>query len=314
MLERVAGLAKTKQGVAIGKTATSMGLIFFLLASSVGAIYVASRPEISGWVALLSFIGITAFGVILGQACYDIEGWLDQRRRDMVAARIWDALSQGDKPQDFVLYLRPFISTNQITETKHEIVMVRATQGAPTFFAPVADRMEFEEEIEQAMRPIGPLVALGRPLEHMGAGRIRVSDDIWQEAIGKLMDEAALIVLLPSPRPGTSWEVERVLSSGALARTILIDPPNEKGSDDSEYDPVKEWAGVRSSFEAHGYKLPHDDADGLLIHFGEAKEPQRIERISLVDGEGHIRAFAKKILKLQRADMKAQHAEGTSHA
>lgn len=315
MLKRAARLATTKSGVALGKRLSSLGLLIALFIASVGAIYAASRPEIAGWTALALFLAATSVGVILAQLFYDLEGWFEQRGRDIDAAHLWDNLAADQPAGDFILYLRPFISTNQIAETTHQVIPIRATPtaGAPMFLAPAADRVEFEEEIEKALRRIGPLVALGQPMEHMGAGRIRVSDEVWQDAIGRLIDRAALIILLPSPRPGTSWEVERVISSGALKRAILVDPPNERGSEDGDYDPAAEWVGVRESFEQHGYQLPEDDPEGLLIHFGDSLAPERAERISLADSEGHIRAFARKILKSQRAQSEAPEPR-TSHA
>ena len=135
------------------------------------------------------------------------------------------------------------------------------------------DRLEFEAEVERALRPIGPLVALGKPLEHMGAGRIRVGDHEWRDAVERLMDAAELIVLLPSSRPGTTWEVRTLLSEGRLVKTIVVDPPDDLGADDATYDPSEEWAEVRRAFAAEGFSLPPDDSEGCCYTSATTRPP-----------------------------------------
>ena len=311
MLRRLAGMAMSRGGAKQGRRLSSLGLIIALVIASCGAIYIASRPYVSGWPALLAFMACLAAGLYLAQACYDLEGWFEQRERDLYAARLWGQLKDDAAVEPFILYLRPFISTNQIAQTDHHVVPIRSASGAVMNFAAAADRVEFEAEIEGALRAFGPLVALGQPLEHMGAGRIRVEDDEWQDAIARLIDAASLVVLLPSPRPGTSWEVERILTSGALDKTILVDPPNARGADDASYDPVSEWAGVYQSFHAHGFELPEDDPEGQLIWFASDHTPQLAETISLVDGQAHMRSFARRILKSRKLAARSADKEGT---
>ena len=119
----------------------------------------------------------------------------------------------------------------------------------------------------------GPLVALGEPMEHVGAGRIRIGEDQWRDAVKLLSDHAALIILLPSSRPGTLWEVERLLESGLIARTIIVDPPNAAGGK-NHYDQGSEWAQVRAAFAQRGYVMPKDSRVGQLLYFGRERAPK----------------------------------------
>src|SRR5262249_33990786 len=57
-----------------------------------------------------------------------------------------------------------------------------------------------EELICQVFKQIGPVIAIGRPGEHLppiGASRFYYSDDEWQDEVKKLMKGAQVIVVKP---------------------------------------------------------------------------------------------------------------------
>ncbi len=300
MLKLIAEKMETNKGAQLGRHISAVALIFSLLMGTSIAVFSASRPQLSSAAALALFVSALVISILIAQLFFELEGWFEQRQRDIDADRIFQSLN-GDQPLDemFILYLRPFVSTGKIGAETTNVIGLRSGPIGQTQFAVMSDRVEFEEEIEKALRPLGKLVALGKPLEHMGAGRIRVEDEVWQDAIKLLIDRAEMIVLLPSPRPGTCWEVEHLLTSGALKKTIVVDPPNDRGSDEDEYDPVAEWAGVRETFLAHGYVLPEDEEEGSLMIFGEGTQPIKTSKIGL-GGENKIRKFAKQLLKSRR--------------
>lgn len=300
MIKALVNRAHTPNAVARGRATCTLALLASLAAGTIGAAWLATRPEFGFLAASALFAGAIVLGVLLAQAFYDMEGLYEQRGRDLRAALIWDDLEAGRPPQPFTLYLRPFASTDAIGETDAHFVQVQATRPGPIQLAMGADRLEFEAQIEKALRPLGALVALGQPLEHEGAGRIPVTDGAWQDAIAALMEAAQLIILLPSSRPGTNWEVERILTGGYLPKTLVVDPPNTAGSKSRTYDHAREWADIRTSFAAHGYALPEDDEDGLIIHFGEGREPRRMIRAGL-GSLGPMRRFARKTLRLMPA-------------
>ena len=220
---------------------------------------------------------------------------------DSKAAHIHEALAQGGDVEPFVLYLRPFASTDQISVTNTRISEVRVGMG-PTGFVAMEERLEFEAEIEKALRKTGPVVALGRPLEHVGAGRVLVDDSEWQAEIKRLMQAAVFVVLLPSPREGTLWEVEQIIDLGLLPRTIIIDPPDAPDPAVQSYDPSAEWENMRMIFARRGFYLPEDDREGQLVWFGSYAAPQRVEKLGLGNGEGiwdtgvgALRRFARYI-------------------
>ncbi|MEM7767082.1 MAG: hypothetical protein AAF253_06300 [Pseudomonadota bacterium] len=230
-------------------------------AGAVAAAYGAGRPGLLGWTSLPLFIGLLLAGLIAGQFFHFAARKFDQHARDLGAAERFAALRTGTATGPYILYLRPFASTDAIADQR-----VTAVRVGRSGIIVNTDRLEIETEIEAALRSTAPLLALGQPLEHEGAGRIAVPEDLWQDAIDLLMDQASLIILLPSPRDGTLWEVDHLIARGHLDKTLILDPPNH-GSSRPDYDPEAEWRAVQTAFAQRGLALPDDHRDGLVMHF-----------------------------------------------
>lgn len=222
-----------------------------------------------------------------------------QRARDLTAQSILEGLRRrAAHVPKFTLYLRPFASTDVFDATEIPLMpafVPRGVGAAGGAFMLPPERFELEEQIARAIRPVGPLVALGAPLEHIGAGRILVGDHEWQDAIALLLQAAELIVLLPSSREGTLWEIGKVLTGDVIARTVVIDPPNGSVSG-MTYDHANEWRAVREAFAARGYQLPADNAAGQLIFFGPEREPIRIHRFDITS-PGRLRRFFQSAVR-----------------
>jgi hypothetical protein len=218
-----------------------------------------------------------------------------QHARDIGAKSIFDQLRRGEAPA-YTLYLRPFAATDQIADS------VSAAMIGPG--ALIAERVELEHQIERAVRRVGPLVALGQPLEHIGAGRIRVADAEWRDAIRLLMSKARLIVMLPSSRTGTLEEIGMILGSELIQRTVLIDPPNLRTS--RKYNQEKEWRRVQEAFTAANLTLPDDAKRGALVFYGDDSKAD-IERLD-IDADDRIAAFFRNVLKQSSYSVRGETA------
>ncbi|MEM7006089.1 MAG: hypothetical protein AAF498_09435 [Pseudomonadota bacterium] len=286
--------ASSRKETQRGRWLCILGMIVAVTLGSIGGAYVASQPFLGGLTTLSLFLSMVAIGMVVAEGFFSAEGLYGQRARDLAAQNIWHALRDGGTPdKPFVLYLRPFSSTDAMGETQISAVPVQTAGGRQLIIG--TDNLEFETQIEQAVRPIGMMVGLGRPLEHEGAGRISLSDDVWQEAISALMAHAELIIMLPSPDGGTRWEVETLLRSDLMNKTVIVDPPNH-ASRRKDYDPVGEWAEARNVFAEEGYTLPEDAPDGQLVWFGSEREPAAFHQLSL-DEVTDMRRFFKRIAK-----------------
>jgi len=197
----------------------------------------------------------------------------DDLRAETLVARIAGG-SDADKP--FVLYLRPFGSTDAFK--------VRVLHGKST------REYELEKELSRATRPFGPLIALGESLEHVGAGRIKSTDVDWQEVVSRLMRKALLIVIVPSSSPGTFWEIKQLLAENWIAKTVFIDAPNNSAT---AFTQETEWGEIVRLLSGRGYQLPADDPKGRLIFFGASQSPQFIERLNF-RGPTFLRAVLKR--------------------
>ncbi len=118
--------------------------------------------------------------------------------------------------------------------------------------------------MSDAIRKVGPLIALGRQGEAMGAGRIATDDAKWQTDIRVLMDRARAILCVPSDRPGTMWEMDTLKTANLLHKVIFIMPPRSKG----DLDTKERWELARQALIGHGLEPPPYDNRGLLFEVG----------------------------------------------
>lgn len=161
----------------------------------------------------------------------------EQRRRQLArddlagtVARVSEvSIASPDRPQPYhyYLYLRPFSSTGKIP-----VLLKSKTCSYKT--TPVSQKKrshtnvwgDLETTIAEAIEPLGTFLALGRPGEHIGAGRVLTDDLHWKDEFSHLAHGAIQILVVPSTHPGTIWELHQLLSDPNLLRkTIFILPP-----------------------------------------------------------------------------------------
>jgi hypothetical protein len=145
----------------------------------------------------------------------------------------------------------------------------------------IASRTE-EEQLVEALRESGPVVAIGRPgerLPRLGAKRVYVEDADWQQQILSWFSRAALVVIHVPPKPteGLTWEIERSLSIVALDRLVFL-----ASRDSSSLD----W--LNQKFRDHGLTGLH------LKKLRRAPYGSRIAGIVyFVNGQPEFRALVK---------------------
>lgn len=190
----------------------------------------------------------------------------NQRRRDRRADRllkqIVDAGKSGKHP-DYVLFLRPFSTTGRLTVANPSR---RWLPLLPRYFSH-QNTLEFETLLSEAIAPGMPLIALGRPGEHIGAGRVAISDEKWKEAFQLLVQHASWIVLIPNDQGETRWEVEWLASNGYFNKVVMLMPPKLKSS---EIDIDSYWDQVRQGLKAAGIELPAYKPAGQFFRMRES--------------------------------------------
>jgi hypothetical protein len=229
-------------------------------------------------VALLAFVAAPL--AMIANAAYRSDQRRSQEARDVAATELNDNLDRLDsETSPFTLYLRPFSTTDRL-EAQY--------QGSPYQFE-VPTHLDLESLLTRAMRKKCPLVALGREGDiHEGAGRITVPTEDWQEAITRLASHAAILVIVPSARQGTLWELKHLADNGLLSRTLFVMPEQPRTTPsgvlrtiesdrlfeagirtyneaDHTFDIVEEWAKATEACNEIPLHLPAYSPAGALF-------------------------------------------------
>lgn len=195
---------------ATGSLATMASGFFFIVAAVSGQLFVHSLQP------LLITVPMALFGVT----------FLSSGRQAIRFAR---RLAQPevrrlikDDPRPPVLLLRSF------QDDSLEVRVHAENEATPVERLNIESFARFEEVVAWALWKHGPIRAIGQPgtrLQPLGAVRDYYSDDQWQPAVRKYIDDSALIVFVVGRSPGLLWEVENVRSHRALAKCVFVLPP-----------------------------------------------------------------------------------------
>ncbi len=147
-----------------------------------------------------------------------------QAKSDRKASQIMGELAGGAETPDLscLVYLRAFETTGKL---KAPWFMFANDLGLQRLRS-----SEQESYLAWSVRKLGPLVALGGPGEHIGAGRVGTDEADWRQAAAELVEKAKAVIIIPSDRPGTFWEVQQLRSEGLLHKTVFIMPPRREAS------------------------------------------------------------------------------------
>lgn len=243
---------------------------------------------------LMSVMGGRWVVISVGLAAWFLAAWLRRRLmalrqagHDRVAADIMSDLraSPAAHVPEFYLYLRAFETTGRM----HAPLFLRLRQYSVGLNRLVTD--DVESYVSNAIRQIGPLIALGRAGEAIGAGRITTDDEKWQTDIRVLMDRARAILAVPSNRPGTMWEMETLRTANMLHKVIFIMPPRSRG----DLDTRASWEQAREAMTGHGLEPPAYDDRGLLFEVGPDGRICNVEAM-LLTSPRQVRKSLKRLL------------------
>jgi len=188
-------------------------------------------------------------------------------KHEQVAQATSDAEAQtllpansGLKPESFFLYLRPFVSTNAYRLSDSHLNLFSWELWERDGFD------DIERILARALRPTAKFVALGKPGEHRGAARILTTEKAWQVELAALAEKATLIVLMPSSRPGTLWEVSYLKERSLFGKVVCIMPPSDNGFYiATEPNTEEEWNRTRSACSKLGIPMPDHIPGGALF-------------------------------------------------
>lgn len=120
-------------------------------------------------------------------------------------------------PRPPVLYLRSFRDDGHALVADVRLAPLRRLYGALQLATP-------EQHCADELQALGPVIAIGKPgepLPELGAARVYVAHDAWQQEVLRLMRSAALVVVRVGASPGVLWEIEQALSVLPRERLVL---------------------------------------------------------------------------------------------
>lgn len=231
----------------------------------------------SGFFFVLSMVGVGAFD-------RSRKLFLMGRRHLKLAVASPDVLYPGS----YVLYLRSFEDDEERAAVQEQLTRP-GEDGFGGLIGLVISSRDEEEHIADALRPVGPLVAVGAPGLPPFAGAVRMSlpETSWRQSVGQLMRRARLVTLTLGSSAGTMWELAEALRTLPPQRLLLLVPgmmdPGEyeairAGNEralrelpESARNPTWKW-GTPPSLPDHDEP---DRADPLigLVHFSADWEP-----------------------------------------
>jgi hypothetical protein len=240
-------------------------------------------------------LALIAFGLTRRAFRMAIEGMTiaaaedQQRARDRATARVYKNVLAGSREPvrgQIFLYLRPFSITGQFGVCDGKILdaadgtAIREERDAqtqqwrrtemPMFSVGVGvgegpslfeQNAELESLIERALRDAGTFLALGRPGEAIGAGRLPTGDGNWRQSVGLLMDASTVCIVVPSAHLGTLWEIKELVERGHLSKCCIFMPPT---IDERSYS--GEWKAAQDALGGL-LQLPDYSPNGGLFRF-----------------------------------------------
>lgn len=148
----------------------------------------------------------------------------------------------------FCLYLRPFVVDDTIHSLHPKSVKRNEEEHLKKYWAftwwrlaipidpsiipavgsmfdPPRPDLAFETSLWRAFERRGLLtIALGLPGEFEGLPRGRISAETWRRKVSRLLDEARVVVCIPSGSEGMLWEIREILNRRYIEKTIFVWP------------------------------------------------------------------------------------------
>ena len=133
----------------------------------------------------------------------------------------------------------------------------------PTSAAGTPGTVPLEECLLACVSGLGSLIAIGRTVEIVGAGKVIARDDEWEAMFQKLARRAAGVVSVPSLHPSTLWELEWIGRQGLFAKVVMVITDLHTDPERPRYALPPLAARLRKE----GWGLPDDLAPGTLLSF-----------------------------------------------
>jgi hypothetical protein len=165
-----------------------------------------------------------------------------------------------------VVLLRPFE-----TDTK---VLRRAKRNSYSIFGPnkildlFTGKYFDEEDLAEAVRPIGRLVTVGDPGQALplpGAARFHETDQTWKDRVIDLMRRARVVILVPSTSEALLWEITTAFQRLKPQQLLILGLGTDTQGHEALSQIFKKTTG--QEFPDRRY-LGHSESTGVIFDVG----------------------------------------------
>jgi len=147
-----------------------------------------------------------------------LAGWLAQRPGSTIFK---------DDTRPPVLLLRSF------ADDKLRVHTYSPAAGALQMFS-LRRTERYEEAVARSLSQVGPLVTVQNPRRRrhrLGAARVRITTEPWQEVVVELMDSASWIIVAIGDSPSVLDEASLIARHGHLEKTLFLVPPTKDAAE-----------------------------------------------------------------------------------
>jgi hypothetical protein len=184
--------------------------------------------KVGGSIAVLGLI-LIAFVFVLSkkiEALTRAKKDAEQKERDAKAVEILVRVrNQRALERPLLLYLRPSAEEAKFSWCIGMLGTwgIGMPENSGPFAAAVA-RRDFEGVIAKLSAPLGDLLTVSGE-KTIGGGRIKSTDEEWEEVVKALCNAASAIFVLPASSGGVTKEIELLYERKYLSKTVFIMPP-----------------------------------------------------------------------------------------
>ena len=165
------------------------------------------HSSINRWLMPENYTALNPLGVLMTF----VGVFLIWRGRQYAAKVAAERIVTDSNPD--VLYLRAFRSDSSVKG--FVFLSLRWMSGLETQ----------EEQLAYVLRPIGDLVAIGRPGEALptpGAARIYASDEEWKKVVKRQMQAARLVIIRAGVRENLLWELKQAVETLNPQKVLIL--------------------------------------------------------------------------------------------
>ena len=163
-----------------------------------------------------------------------------------------------------VLYMRSFDHDQRTLDKQSLLAKLYNPTGIRTL-------VRYEEQVSEWMSRIGPVIAIGRPgeaLPELGAARVYVDDEGWQQKLLEMHRASALVVMQAGASEGLKWEIGKVFEPANFKPTLICFAPETRRSG----PPERIYASFKEALRIHhDVELPATLNSSYVLWFDTAK-------------------------------------------